>query len=159
MNDDPITVIKNDHEGREVWRYTGEVLARTPTKIVLEAFFIHPTKDEVVTEYVVFRRGDRMVETFYTDRWYNVFEIHDVDDDGLKGWYCNFTRPARFSGSEIAADDLALDMFVSPEGVIHLLDEDEFNALPIGEDERQAVLSAVRELKELAGSRPGPFAT
>ncbi|OQY20658.1 MAG: hypothetical protein B6I35_10355 [Anaerolineaceae bacterium 4572_32.2] len=43
--------------------------------------------------YVALEPSDRWTECFYTDRWYNVFEIHAADDS-LKGWYCNITRPA-----------------------------------------------------------------
>src|SRR5690606_19395595 len=85
-----ITIVKNNHRGDEVWRYHGMVLARGQTWIKLEAYFDRPDR---VTPYHIFRQGDRFVEWFYSDRWYSIFEMHDVDDDHLTGWYCNISRP------------------------------------------------------------------
>jgi predicted RNA-binding protein associated with RNAse of E/G family len=151
---EPITVIKNDHTGREVWRYRGVVLERSPTHVRLEATF---NRDDVDLGYAVFRRGDRFVECFYADRWYNLFEVHDVDDDHLKGWYCNFTRPARLSAHEISADDLALDLYVYPDGRALVLDRDEFDALPISAAERAAVLEALDRLQAMIRDGAPPF--
>ena len=60
----------------------------------LEAFF---DRDDMELGYTVFKRGDRFVETYYDDRWYNVFAVYDRDDGGLMGWYCNICRPAVIS--------------------------------------------------------------
>src|ERR1051326_9143263 len=106
-----ITVFKLDHESREVWRYSGTILAHGATWVQLEAFFNRDDKD---AGYVVFRRGDRYIEWFYTDRMYNIFQIHDVDDDHLKGWYCNICNPAIIADHEIRCEDLALDVWVTP---------------------------------------------
>ena len=64
-----------------------------------------------------------MTEWFYSDRWYNVFRLEDVDDDRLKGWYCNIGRPARLGKAVVAYDDLALDVFVTPEGGVTVLQQ------------------------------------
>ena len=96
--------------------------------------------------YTVFRRGDRFVEWFYTDRWYNVFEIHDCDDDHIKGWYCNFTRPAGLTDGRVEADDLALDLWVGQDHNKQVLDRDEFDQLPITDHERREVELALETL-------------
>ena len=44
----------------------------------------------------------------------------------IKGWYCNITRPARFGPGRVTAEDLALDVFVYPDGRTLVLDEEEF---------------------------------
>jgi protein associated with RNAse G/E len=140
----PITVIKTDHTGHEVWRYQGVVLERGPHHVILEARF---NRDDLVLNYVTLRRGDRFVETFYDNRWYNVFEVHDKDDDRIKGSYYNFARPAHIVDGEVCSDDLALDLWVYSDGRKLILDQDEFDALPIDEGERAAVLEALRELQ------------
>ena len=142
----PITVVKNDHTGREVWRYEGVTLQRHSQSIVLEATF---NRDDMDLGYAVFRRGDRFVEWFYADRWYNIFEIHDVDDDHIKGWYCNFTRPARLTNGRVEADDLALDLWVSTDKTKQVLDRDEFDSLPIPDSERQQVEQALEILLKI----------
>lgn len=149
-----ITVIKNDHTGQEVWRYSGRVLARGADWVQLEAFFNRP---DVQTVYHTFRQGDRFVEWFYTDRWYSIFEMHDVDDDRLVGWYCNISRPAIIDADTVRADDLALDLFVAPTGTLTVLDEDEFAALPLAEADRMHARRALDDLKRLVASRQPPF--
>jgi len=150
----PITVIKNDYTGREVWRYEGRVLARSARCIQFEACF---NRDTRVTAYHTFRRGDRFVEWYYSDRWYNIFQMHDVDDDHLTGWYCNVTRPAVFTEDTIRADDLALDVMVQPDGRVSVLDEDEFAALPLDEATRAQARRALDELLRRVETRQPPF--
>jgi predicted RNA-binding protein associated with RNAse of E/G family len=149
-----ITVIKNDHTGREIIRYEGRVLARDTVSVRLEAFF---SRSDVQTPYHTFRHGDRFIEWFYSDRWYNIFEMHDVDDDRLVGWYCNVTRPAVITEETIRADDLALDVFVAPDGAITVLDEDEFAALPLDDSTRQQALAALDAIKRLVETHESPF--
>jgi len=140
-----LTVHKLDHEGREVWHYPASVLERGQSHIRLEAFF---NRDDMDLGYAVFRRGDRFVETFYSDRWYNVFAVYDRDDGGLKGWYCNICRPAVISETAVRCDDLALDVWVSPGGEPIVLDMEEFAALAISEDDRRSASLALNQLLE-----------
>ncbi len=149
-----ITVIKQDHMGVEKWRYGGRVLARGETWVQLEAPFNLP---EVDVEGMVFRQGDRFVEWFYSDRWYNIFEIHDREGDQLKGWYCNVCRPARLGDGEISAEDLALDLLVWPDGRQVVLDEDEFAALPLDKTDRAAALTALYALRRMVSRLEPPF--
>jgi predicted RNA-binding protein associated with RNAse of E/G family len=129
-------------------------LDRGPTWVQLEAFF---NRADAHTAYHTFRHGDRFVEWFYSDRWYNVFEMHDADDDHLTGWYCNITRPARLEAAAIYADDLALDVFIAPDGTITVLDEDEFDALPLDEATRSQARAALDELQQRIAVRAAPF--
>ena len=150
-----ITVEKRDPNGRVLLRYPGEVVERGATWICLVARF---SRDDVDAGYVVFRKGDTMTEWFYADRGYNVFRLQDVRDGRLKGWYCNITRPAVIADALVYADDLALDVFVSPDGSTLLLDEDEFAALDIPDADRAAALAAVDALREAVARREGAFA-
>ncbi len=142
-----ITVYKLDENGRVVRQYPATVVERLPNLVRLEAFF---NQDDLVLDYTTFRRGDRFIETFYTDRWYNVFAIFDRDSQALKGWYCNICRPASIGESSITCEDLALDVWVEPGGQITVLDEDEFAALPLVESDRKQSLIALRQLQQLA---------
>lgn len=147
-------VIKRDHTGREVWRYAGRVLERNATHVILQAPFMREDSDE---GYFVFQQNDRFVEHFYTDRWFNIFQIHDRNDDSLRGWYCNICRPAILNNGSVAADDLALDLFVYPNGDMLILDEDEFAALPLSKAERDAALRGLDGLRRLAQDGLPPF--
>jgi len=148
-----VLVHKLDHAGRRVISYTAEVLQRDECAVTLRAVWNRPPLD---LGFVLFEPNDRFTEHFYADRWYNVFEIHAADGR-LKGWYCNVTRPARFSDGEIAAEDLALDLWVSPDGAMRVLDEDEFAALPLPPAEREAAYGALAELQTLASRQAPPF--
>ena len=149
-----ITVLKLNHEGKELTRYTGELLEQTPTSICIQATFQRPRADLGV---VVFETGDRMIEWFYTDRWYNVFEVQVGDSGRLRGWYCNVTRPAIIEGDVVKADDLEVDVFVAPDGTITLLDEQEFEALPLSDKERMVVFTAIQAIRQRVTSKDAPF--
>lgn len=151
---DEITICKLDHNGLETWRYTGQVVDQGATWMKIEAYFNRPDSD---AGYVVFRQGDRFVEWFYTDRWYNIFEIHDGTDDHLKGYYCNITRPAIIEPDKISWPDLALDVWIDPKGSIQVLDEDEFAALAIDDEMRANARRAVEELRRHVERRESPF--
>lgn len=62
---------------------------------------------------------------FWRDRWYNVFRLSRPGCE-LALWYCNVTTPPKFDGCQIGYVDLDLDVKVTPDGDVHLLDEDEF---------------------------------
>jgi protein associated with RNAse G/E len=149
-----VTIRKLTQDGAESFRYTGRVVSRGETWVQVEAFF---GRDDVDIGHVVFRKGDRMIEWFYADRWYNVFELRDVDDDRLKGWYCNITRPAIISTEEVSWPDLALDVWITPDGALTVVDEDEFEALALDPHTRGAVLAAVADLYEHVHRREAPF--
>jgi predicted RNA-binding protein associated with RNAse of E/G family len=151
----PITVIKRDATGVEVFRYSGVILRQEPERVVLEARF---NRSDLTFTGTVLRHGDRFVETFYTDRWYNIFEIHDLQDDRIKGWYCNVGRPAvREADDRLSYVDLALDLWVAPDGSQTVLDEAEFIALQLDGETRRAAKAGLEELKKVfsADKRPG----
>ena len=150
-----MTVHKLNHASEETLSYPGRVLARDQRSVILEAFF---NREPMELGYVTLKPGDRFVEYFYSDRWYNVFTIYDADDGQLKGWYCNITRPAAIAEGSVRAEDLALDYFVQPAGREFILDEDEFVTLPLPPEEVRAARAALAELQALAAQRAGPFA-
>jgi hypothetical protein len=141
----PVTVIKQDIHGQETWRYHGHVLERRPDQVILEAFFDRQDMDLYGMPLL---KGDRFVESYYPERWYNVFEIHDRLDDHLRGWYCNITYPPEIEGEVIRYRDLALDLLVFPDGRQLVLDEDEFKALELPPGDREKARQALDELRE-----------
>ncbi|MEJ2262881.1 MAG: DUF402 domain-containing protein [Anaerolineales bacterium] len=140
-----VTVIKLDHKGQETWRYQGNVIERQSHCIILEAHF---DREDTYVDSLVLRRGDRFVETYFDDRWYNIFEVHDRVDDHLKGWYCNIGSPAAFRDQTVSYRDLALDLLVLPDGRQLVLDEDEFADLPLKQAEREKAWEALAELQK-----------
>jgi predicted RNA-binding protein associated with RNAse of E/G family len=142
-----ITVHKRDALGRVVWSYVGRELERGANFVRLEALF---NRDDLPFQGITLKRGDRFVEEFYADRWYNIFEIYDRDDGGLKGWYCNVGQPMIWDGpNAISYIDLALDLWVAADGTQRILDEDEFAALGLDEKKRQQAWEALLALQNL----------
>jgi uncharacterized protein len=139
-----ITVYKLDENGREVWQYPAELVERGEEYVRLEAYFNRP---DMELGYTTFKHGDRFIEYFYSDRWYNLFAVYDRDNGRLKGWYANICRPARLEATAVYCEDLALDMWVDPDGRITVLDEAEFAQLALTDKERSSSEAAVTELR------------
>lgn len=147
--------IKRKHDGSEVIRYEGEVVARGETWVCLRARLKRDTEKDA--GYTVWRPGDLLTEWHYSDKWYNVFHLQDVRDGSFKGWYCNITRPAHITETQVWADDLALDVYIYPNREILILDEDEFEEIDISGEERKAAWDAVAEIKRLVAAGEAPF--
>jgi uncharacterized protein len=146
-----ISIVKLDAKGQEQWRYPGRQLRRIENAILVEAFF---NREDTPLFGMHLCKGDRFLEVYYSDRWFNIFEIYDAQDKRLKGWYCNVTEPAEFHEKEIAYHDLALDLLVFPDGRQQVLDEEEFDALGLCPPKIQMARGALRELQGLFASLP-----
>ena len=148
MNPNPskVVVVKMNIQHEETWRYEGRILARDANSLLIQAFF---NRDDLPFHGVTLKRNDRFIERYYDDRWYNIFEIHDREDDHLKAWYCNVTTPAEFTPGKIAYVDLALDVLSYPDGQYLVLDRDEFAALPLDKETRKNACQALDELENL----------
>jgi protein associated with RNAse G/E len=149
-----ITVQKKNPAGEVTYQYEGVMLSRDEHSIVLEALF---DRADMPFMDVVFKTGDRFVEYYYADRWYNIFEIHDRDDGKIKGWYCNIGKPAVFEDGTVSYIDLALDLWVSADGEQSVLDEDEFEELKLSEELRTGAQRGLDELKSLFKSNSPPL--
>jgi predicted RNA-binding protein associated with RNAse of E/G family len=151
-----ITVVKQDPLGNARIRYSGEIIEHLTHGVVIEAFWTLPARD---LGYTVFEPGDRFTEYYYTDRWYNIFDIARAD--GVrKGWYCNVAQPARISDSEIEQIDLLLDVWVDPQGRATVLDEDEFEAdTMLSQEQRICAQHGLQALLQLLQTRQEMFAS
>lgn len=137
--------------------YEGVLLVQEPTHLVVHARWKRAAMD---LGYVVFAPGDHFYEHYYTERWYNIFEVRSEAGD-LKGWYCNITRPACFLNGVVTSEDLELDLFVAPDRLRLLrLDQEEFDALGLNVAEpaaHAAALAALAELEAMARAGLPPF--
>ena len=149
-----VKVQKRNLAGEVTYEYEGVILTRDEHSIVLEALF---DRADMPFMDVVFKTGDRFVEYYYSDRWYNIFAIHDRKDGQIKGWYCNIGKPAVFEEGIVSYIDLALDLWVSTDGTQTVLDQDEFENLKLNEELRTGALNGLDELKALFKSKNPPF--
>jgi PncC family amidohydrolase len=137
---------KFDHRGRERARYEGDVIERTERAVRLRAVWRTPP---VALTYVTIETGDIVIEDFYADQWRNVMAFQSGATGKLKGWYANVTRPAQISDDMIDWVDLALDVWMSADGDLRILDEDEFEAL-VPELEAEIAATALAEADRAA---------
>ncbi|MER5213394.1 DUF402 domain-containing protein [Streptomyces sp. NPDC002838] len=142
--------------GRTKIRYGAELLADDGTRIAVRA----PWAGGGVRDFgfVRFEPGDVFTEHYWRDRWYSVKEVRD-SAGALKGWYCDITRPATLSGTDLVVEDLDLDLWRSADGTdVRRLDEDEFAESGLADRDPQAASAAVAALDELeALARGGDF--
>ncbi|MBX5491533.1 MAG: DUF402 domain-containing protein [Chloroflexi bacterium] len=163
MSDDrwgpTLYVHKLRYDRSPVFRWQARVLEQTPEHILLAGRFGAPRRD---LGYVVLERGDLFLEWYYFGRWYNIFQVYSARG-ALKGWYCNIGQPPERVDGDVRYVDLALDVFVHPDGRYLVLDEDEFVLLkasvlrPEDAARAEAGLAELRALIE-AGRLPSrPF--
>ena len=140
-----ITVVKQNHRGEEVMRYDGELREHKGGEIVIEARF---AMQRPTIHGIAMKMDDLFIESYYKDRWYNIYEARDVDSNEIKFWYCNVSYPAELKDNNLYFRDLALDLFVYPDGKQEVLDEDEFAALDLPPEDRAGALKGLRRLQE-----------
>ena len=141
-----IKIQKRNPVGEVTYKYEGDLIARDENSITLEALF---DRADMPFQDVVFKTGDRFVEYYYADRWYNIFAIHDRDDGKIKGWYCNVGMPAVIEDDVVSYVDLALDLWVSADSQQTVLDEEEFDELNLSNELRGKALKGLEDLKSL----------
>ncbi len=151
-----IVVHKLDTRGQRVTSYRATVVERFESGVLLHARWERPT---LALGYTTFEPGDHFREWFYSDRWYNIFEIA-TSDGARKGWYCNVAEPATITETELRCRDLLLDLWVAPDGATLVLDEDEFAADEFIEAPmREQALAALDDLRRMVAGRTSPFDT
>ncbi|HZC04969.1 MAG TPA: DUF402 domain-containing protein [Ktedonobacterales bacterium] len=149
-----VTVRKLNSAGAQIFAYSGVIAQLWSTGARLDATW---TRDSMALDYTTFDQGDHFVEWFFTDRWYNIMEVRGAGES-LKGWYCNISYPAAFERDLISYRDLALDLWVAPDGALTTLDEDEFASDDaIDATARMRALDALDHLRALVARRVVPF--
>ena len=149
-----ITVAKLNPQRETKIQYQGEVVEHLSNGVIIRAYWSQPTKK---LGYVSFEPGDRFIEYYYTDRWYNIFDIANAQ--GVrKGWYCNIAEPAYIHNDQIKQIDLLLDVWVDPWGTPLLLDEDEFEAdTTLNDRQRQGARQGLHDLLQMIAAQTEPF--
>ena len=147
-------IIKKNYKDEVVWQYDGVILSREDNSVTVEAFF---NRDDLPFQEIVLKRNDRFVETFYSDKWFNIFEIYDRDDGKLKGWYCNIAKPAVIDDDSVLYVDLILDLWVSANGKQTVLDEDELEELNVEDELKKKIYEGLQEAKKYFESNNPPY--
>jgi uncharacterized protein len=149
-----ITVVKLNPPGEPKIQYAGEVVRRLSNGVVISAVWKHPPKD---LGYSRFEPGDHFTEYYFTDRWYNIFDIASADGQ-RKGWYCNIAQPAVIDDDRIEQVDLLLDVWVDRQGEPLVLDQDEFDAdTTMSDEQRAGAQQGLQDLLRVIEAQEAPF--
>jgi len=143
----PNTVIIREAKGEKTFRYTGVILRRKPWLVVVDA---PVTRSDLSFMGIILRHGDRFVETYFTDCWYNILDVHDLEGDQVKGWHCDVGCPAVFEADDrLSYVDLALNQWVASDRSQTVLEQDEFDPLELDDETRRQAEAGLRELEML----------
>lgn len=148
-----IKVRKIDPEGKLKIEYAGTIRERTDDLISLDTGW---SREPLDLGYVLFEPEDIWVETFYFHRYYNIFRIADRYGK-LKGHYCNISEPPHLQGDVLTWHDLAIDVWVKPDGSYLVLDLDEFDEKVIEPNLRDRAMAALNDLRSLIEAKESPF--
>jgi hypothetical protein len=145
------------HDGSEHRRWRGRLARLEGNLIVLEAEFDADVSHHLLGEI---KRGTRLIEYYWLDRWYNVFRfLHD--DGSTRLYYCNINKPPVFDGQSLTYVDLDLDVIVQADHSYEVLDLDEFEAnshrYGYSPEEKANADKALEELTRLIQDRHFPF--
>lgn len=119
------TVIVNsrrfDNEIRRTWN--AQLVKFEPPLIELVGYF---DRDVEHRDLGILERGTLSREYYWLDRWYSVFRFHDPGGN-LRWFYCNINMPPIFENGVLDYIDLDIDVLLSPDGSMKVLDIEEFN--------------------------------
>lgn len=113
----PIKEVKHTLAG-ERQEFVCRLLERSPTRVVL----LYPISQGRRIADVLIPDHSRTYAYYWTDRPYNVY--HWVDEDGRTiAYYINLSAGVTFRQDAVEWNDLAVDLLITPDGVIRILDE------------------------------------
>jgi len=156
-NSQEITVKTYKYDGSPHRSWKGNLVGRYDDLMILIGVFeeeiSHPKLGVIKPQTVSF-------EYYWFDRWYNVFSFHEPDGT-LRNHYCNISMPPKFENDILEYVDLDIDVLVSPEFEMEIVDYDEFeqNTALYGYPEDVIIKTrhALNELKEMVQRRVFPF--
>ena len=152
-----ITVKVQKYDGSDYREWSGVLSRRDGSLLQLEAAFSIDVSHELIGQT---RRGTRLVEYYWLDRWYNIFRfLHP--DGSTRLFYCNVTMPPKLEHQLLTYVDLDIDILVLPDFSYDILDADEFEAnaarYGYGEEIKLRSEESVDELMSMIASREFPF--
>ena len=152
-----LTVRVLKYDGAEYRRWNARVARREGSLLVLDAKFEHDVQHGLLGDIQL---GTRTIEYYWLDRWYNVFQFLNKDDQ-TRLFYCNINMPPAFAGDMLSYIDLDIDIVVQPDFSYQVLDLEEFeeNAARYGYSEqvKKQARGAVDELVSMIASGQFPF--
>jgi protein associated with RNAse G/E len=150
-----VRVLKYD--GLETRRWNARISRREDPLIVLDAEFEFDVQHEIIGDIP---RGTRTIEYYWLDRWFNVFQFLEGDNQ-TRLYYCNVNTPPTFQNGVMSYIDLDIDVLVAPDFSYQVLDLEEFAVnsaqLEYSNETQQQARAALTELISMIERRQFPF--
>lgn len=150
-----INSLKYDGKIHRTW--TAEFIGETAEMKSYKGIFEDDIKH---AQLGVIRRGTISYEFFWKHKWYNVFRFHEPAG-ALRNFYCNVNQPPTFENETLSFVDLDVDVLVSPNFTVEILDLDEFedNAAKYSypNEVRAEIGKSLDEILRLIENREFPF--
>ena len=119
---EPVRILSTKYDGSPHYDYRGRIVDRGEGYLRV----VVPQG----TPYTSYRAAGTtlaaMTQIYFTDRWYNTFHNHEPIGHRRMVTYCNIGTPARLEGDTIRWVDLDLDVVVTEDRGVVVVDEDEF---------------------------------
>lgn len=150
-----INARKFDGEIHKTWKC--DLIEQNKNLLVFRGIF----QDEIKhVDLGVIRPGTISYEYYWLDRWYNVFRFHEPEG-ALRNYYCNVNIPPTFESGVLEYIDLDLDVLISNEFKIEILDYEEFETnskkFNYSEEMKKNAKKALTDLINLFVERNFPF--
>jgi protein associated with RNAse G/E len=117
-----VTVNSRKYDGSIRRTWSAEASRIAPPLIELIGIFEfdvdHPELGHI-------RKGTVSHETYWLDRWYNIFRFEEPRGE-FRNYYVNLIEPPRFDSSVLDYVDLDIDIVVWPDGRFDVLDIEDF---------------------------------
>jgi len=138
-------------------RFPGLLLGVTEKSLIIQSRLSVPRPRQVAGRTIA-ASGYWAIWFVFKDRWFDIGKFYD-DSKNWIGYYCDIVKPIKrlMCGSRTSLlTDLFLDIWITPNGTVHVLDEDEleyavqrgFISETLAVKARSEVRSLVRKIKQ-----------
>ncbi len=127
--------VRYHRPGKETREWEQDLLLDEKETIV-SSFVFQLSEPFLVEGAPVIQDGFKGILFDFFDRWYNVVKIYDLNQEFV-GYYSDIRTPPRRIPGGYEAVDLALDLWVEPDGNYTILDEDEFEEAKVDDHHRK----------------------
>jgi protein associated with RNAse G/E len=152
-----VTVNARKYNGKIHKTWKCDLIERNKNLLIFEGVF----QDEIKhIDLGIIRPGTVSYEYYWLDRWYNVFRFHEPEGT-LRNYYCNVNMPPTFESGVLDYVDLDLDVLISRNFKIEILDFKEFEMnskkFNYTEETVKNVRTALTDLINLVFEKRFPF--
>jgi predicted RNA-binding protein associated with RNAse of E/G family len=108
------------HKNKETQRFPCQVILREEGYVVL----LYKSSSEGKIADIIIEKGSFTIAHYWTDRGYILWRMFDADKT-LIGTLFHICRNIEITDRRVTYLDMIVDIWITPDGVIRVLDEDE----------------------------------